>query len=171
MAAAGTHPFSHWSGQRITPKEAYLGLERDYQQLAREQLISGCHVHVGVPDREMAVQVMNRVRLWLAPLVALVANSPFWLGADTGYSSYRTEMWRRWPMSGVPEPFASQAEFDDLVRTLKDTGSIDDPARLYWDIRPSARFGTLEVRATATWPSLRWCSGSPSTFQRALRSR
>jgi len=149
IGAAGTHPFSHWAeGPTITPKPAYLALERDYQQLAREQLVCGCHVHVGFPDREDAIQVLNRVGPWLSPIVALAANSPFWVGVDTGYSSFRTEIWRRWPMAGLPHVFASRSEYDALVRELLDTGSIDDPARIYWDVRPSAKFETLEFRVT-----------------------
>lgn len=148
IAAAGTHPFSHWENQTITPKARYLGIAEDYQQLAREQLIFGCHVHVGISDREAAIQVMNRVRPWLAPLLALGANSPFWLGVDTGYASFRTEIWRRWPMAGTQQVFASRAEYDGLVEALVATGSITDATKIYWDVRPSARFETLEFRIT-----------------------
>ncbi len=148
LVATGSHPFSHWDEDRITPKPAYLGLERDYQQVAREQLVCGSHVHVGIADPEMAVQVMNRMRLWLGPVLALSANSPFWLGADTGYASFRTEVWTRWPMAGIPEHFDSRAEYAAVVDTLLDTGAIDDPARIYWDVRLSARFPTVEVRVT-----------------------
>ena len=146
IAAAGTHPFSHWEGQRLTPKDRYRGIAEDYQQLAREQLIFGCHVHVGISDREAAIQVMNRARGWLAPLLALSANSPFWLGADTGYASFRTEIWRRWPMAGTPQVFGSRSEYDALVETLVATGSVSDATKIYWDVRPSARFETLEFR-------------------------
>ena len=146
IAAAATHPFSHWEDQRITPENRYLGIAEDYQQLAREQLIFGCHTHVGISAREMAIAIMNRARAWLAPLLALAANSPFWLGVDTGYASFRTEIWRRWPMAGTPHPFASRAEYDDLVETLVATGSITDATKIYWDLRPSARFETLEFR-------------------------
>ncbi len=148
LVALGSHPFSHWHEDQITPKPAYLGLERDYQQVAREQLVCGSHVHVGIGDPEMAVQVMNRMRLWLGPILALSANSPFWLSADTGYASFRTEVWTRWPMAGVPERFDSLAEYAALVDTLLVTGAIDDPARIYWDVRLSARFPTVEVRVT-----------------------
>jgi carboxylate-amine ligase len=148
IAAAGTHPFSHWEDQQITPKARYVGIAQDYQQLAREQLIFGCHVHVGIADREAAIQVMNRVRPWLAPMLALAANSPFWLGADTGYSSFRTEIWRRWPMAGTPHVFGSRAEYDRLVETLVRTESITDATKIYWDVRPSARFETVEFRVT-----------------------
>ncbi|HZB45301.1 MAG TPA: carboxylate-amine ligase [Pyrinomonadaceae bacterium] len=148
ISAAGTHPFSHWEGQLLTPKDRYRSIAEDYQQLAREQLIFGCHVHVGISDREAAIQVMNRARGWLAPLLALSANSPFWLGADTGYASFRTEIWRRWPMAGTPQVFGSRSEYDALVETLVATGSISDATKIYWDVRPSARFETLEFRVT-----------------------
>jgi carboxylate-amine ligase len=146
IAAAGTHPFSHWIDQQLTPKARYIEIAQDYQQLAREQLIFGCHVHIGITDREAAIQVMNRARPWLAVLLALAANSPFWLGTDTGYSSFRTEIWRRWPMAGTPQVFHSRAEFDALVQSLVATGSIEDGTKIYWDVRPSARFETLEFR-------------------------
>ncbi len=146
IAAAGTHPMPSDGENRVTPKEAYLRLERDYQIVMREQMVCGCHVHVGLADPEVAIQVLNRSRPWLPVLAALAVNSPFWLGEDTGYAGYRAEIWRRWPTSGSPEPFASRAEFDTLVDDLERTGAIDDPARIYWDVRPSARFDTLEFR-------------------------
>ncbi len=148
LAAAGTHPFSHWEDQTITPKPRYIGIEQDYQQLAREHLIFGCHVHVGINDREAAINMMNRARPWLTVLLALAANSPFWLGADTGYSSFRTEIWRRWPMAGTPQAFSSRVEYDQLVEALVSTESIEDGTKIYWDVRPSARFETLEFRVT-----------------------
>jgi carboxylate-amine ligase len=148
IAAAGTHPFSHWEDQQLTPKARYVGIAQDYQQLAREQLIFGCHVHVGILDREAAIEVMNRSRGWLAPMLALASNSPFWLGADTGYASFRTEIWRRWPMAGTPQVFRSRAEYDRLVAALVQTESITDATRIYWDARPSARFETIEFRVT-----------------------
>ncbi len=150
IAAAGTHPISVVEGSRLTPEPAYLRLERDYQLVAREQVVCGCHVHVGLSDREVAIAVLNRVRPWLAPVLALAVNSPYWQGEDTGYASFRTEIWRRWPMAGTPEPFASRAEYERLVEELLATGAIDAPARIYWDVRPSARFETLEFRATDT---------------------
>jgi carboxylate-amine ligase len=146
IAAAGTHPFSHWEQQRLTPKDRYLDIAKDYAQLAREQLIFGCHVHVGMPSREAGIQVMNRVRPWLPTLLALAANSPFWLGVDTGYASFRTEIWRRWPMSGTPQLFASRDEYDALVASLVETGAITDASKIYWDVRPSAKYETIEFR-------------------------
>lgn len=146
IAAGGTHPFSHWEDQQLTPKGRYMSIAQDYQQLAREHLIFGCHVHVGISSREAAIQVMNRARAWLAPILALSANSPFWLGADTGYSSFRTEIWRRWPMSGTPMVFESRTEYEQLIDLLVTTESVSDATNIYWDVRPSARFETLEFR-------------------------
>jgi glutamate---cysteine ligase / carboxylate-amine ligase len=146
IAAAGTHPFSHWRDQRVTDKPRYHNLAEDYQQVFREQVVFGCHVHVGIDDREAAIQTMNRARPWLPVLAALTVNSPYWLGGDTGYASYRTEIWNRWPTAGMPQSFASRAEYDELVSTLMATGSVREPTKLYWDIRPSAKQETLEFR-------------------------
>jgi len=146
IAAAGTHPFSHWHDQDVTPKPRYQGIKDDYQQLAREQIIFGCHVHVGIADREAAIQVMNRSRPWLAVLLALSANSPYWLGDDTGYASYRTELFQRFPTAGTPLVFNSRAEYDALVDSLVATGSIEDASKIYWDVRPSSHFETIEFR-------------------------
>ncbi|GAC1680145.1 MAG: glutamate--cysteine ligase [Ktedonobacteraceae bacterium] len=146
IASAGTHPFSHWRGQPVTPKERYQDLASDYQQLTREQTISGCHVHVGLNDREIAVQVMNQARPWLAPLLALSASSPFWLGEDTGYASYRTEIWSRWPISGPPLHFTSLQEHAELAQALIAIGAIEDTTKIYWDLRLSERYKTIEMR-------------------------
>ena len=148
IAAAGTHPFSSWEQQQITPKERYQGLMRDYQQLTRELMIFGCHVHVGISDRSAAIRVINRARVWLAPLLALAASSPFWLGTDTGYASYRTEIWSRWPISGPPLLFESEAEYEALVEALVATGSVAEATKIYWDVRLSERFKTVEFRVT-----------------------
>lgn len=148
IAAAGTHPFSHWEEQQLTPKERYQGLMRDYQQLTRELVIFGCHVHVGISDREAAIRVMNRARVWLAPLLALAASSPFWLGTDTGYASYRTEIWGRWPISGPPLIFESHTEYEALVKALVATKSVEEATKIYWDVRLSERFPTVEFRTT-----------------------
>ena len=145
LAATGTHPFSSWrEDPEINPE--YERLEREYQQLAREQVICGGHVHIGIDDPELAIAVVNHVGPWLSPIVALAANSPFWSGCDTGYASYRTELWRRWPTAGTPVPFADRAEYEAVVEALFRTGSIDDHARIYWDVRPSAKFPTVEFR-------------------------
>lgn len=147
LAAAGTHPFAHWKSQRITPKERYLGIVEGYRQLAREPIF-GCHVHIGLADRNIALRVMNRARIWLAPLVALAANSPFWLGDDTGYASFRTLMWSRWPTSGQPQHFSTLDEYNALLQALIQTGFIENATNIYWDIRLSEHFPTIEFRAT-----------------------
>ncbi len=148
VLAAGTHPSATPAESTVNPaKERYRRLEREYQVVAREQLVNGCHVHVGIADRDLAVDVLNRCRPWLATVLALSANSPFWAGADTGYASYRTEVWTRWPLTGMPEPLASRAELDQLVADLEAVEALPDATFLYWDVRPSARYETLEFRA------------------------
>ncbi|GCE22957.1 carboxylate-amine ligase [Dictyobacter kobayashii] len=146
IAAAATHPFSHWNNQQVHPKERYQSLLREFRQLAREQGIQGCHVHVGLSDPALSHAVFNRVRVWLAPLLALSANSPFWLGEDTGYSSFRTEIWMRWPLSGPPPTFASLEEYRELVQSLVAVKGIEDATKIYWDLRLSERYPTIEFR-------------------------
>lgn len=146
IAAASTHPFSDWQEQRITPKERYEGLVETYRRLARQQAAFGFHVHVGLADREAAIRVMNRLRLWLAPMLALSANSPFWLGEDSGYASYRTQVWGRMPVSGPPGIFESKAEHDELIDALVAAGVVADSTKVYWDIRLPEDLDTIEVR-------------------------
>ncbi len=146
IAAASTHPFSNWRDQRITPKKRYKGIVESYQRLARQQVAFGFHVHVGLSDREAAVRVMNRLRLWLAPMLALSANSPFWLGEDSGYASYRTQVWGRLPVSGPPGIFESHAEHDALVEALVASGVVADSTKVYWDIRLPEDLDTIETR-------------------------
>jgi carboxylate-amine ligase len=109
-------------------------------------VIFGCHVHAGITDPDMRIDVMNRVRAWLPVVLALSANSPFWAGTDTGYASYRTVVFRQWPTSGMPLRFRRHDDFQQLVDTLAAAGAIEDATHLYWDVRPSVRFPTLEFR-------------------------
>jgi carboxylate-amine ligase len=147
ILATGTHPFAAWQEQSVNRGVArYEEMERAYGTLAHQQVICGCHVHVGIDDPEVAIQVLDRSRPWLATLLALSANSPFWDGADTGYASYRTEIWQRWPTAGMPPWLASRADYDDLVAHLVAIGAIADATYLYWFVRPSARFPTVEFR-------------------------
>ncbi|MDP8949798.1 MAG: glutamate--cysteine ligase [Actinomycetota bacterium] len=146
IAAASTHPFSHWQEQPITPKERYRRLVERERQLAEEQVVFGFHVHVGLEEREAAVEVMNRARVWLAPLLALSANSPFWLGQDTGYASYRTQVWSRLPTAGPPAPFSSLAEHDALIEALVASGGAAEPTQIYWDVRLPEKLETVEIR-------------------------
>jgi carboxylate-amine ligase len=154
IAAAGTHPFSNWEGQPVTHKTRYLELQDDFQQLAREAIIFGCHVHIGIADREDAIQIMNRCRPWLPPIIALAASSPFWLGAETGYDSYRTQLFSRWPMAGMPQIFASRDDYDNLVSSLVAVGMISDASKIYWDARPSSHAETLEFRVADVCPTI-----------------
>lgn len=154
IAAASTHPFSHWREQVVTPKERYRVLMEAYQQLAQEQLVFGFHVHVGIKDRESAVRVMNRLRVWLAPLLALSANSPFWLGEDSGYASYRTQVWGRFPASGPPGIFSSRAEHDALVEALVRAEVVEDATKIYWDARLPEKTETIEIRVADVCPTV-----------------
>ena len=148
LAALGIHPFATaWDDPGITPKAAYLRLDATYGLLTEEQTVCGCHVHVGIRDPELAIEVMNRCRRWIPVLLALTANSPYWMGQDTRYASFRTQVFHRWPTAGIPEHLEGRAGYDQVLDQLTASGSIDGPARLYWDIRPSARYPTLEFRA------------------------
>lgn len=146
IAAAGTHPFSRWQNQKVTQKDRYLSLGEVLQQLLREMIIFGCHVHVGIADREAAVEVVNRSRPWLPTLLALTANSPFWVGQDTGYQSYRMELWCRLPTAGPPPHFRNYDDYQQFIQQLIDTDITDDATKIYWDIRLSERFPTVEFR-------------------------
>src|ERR671938_1879741 len=146
IAAASTHPFSRWQEQQVTPKRRYQNIMKYYQRLSRQQLAFGFHVHIGLGDREAAVHVINRARVWLASMLALSANSPFWEGMDTGYASYRTQVWGRLPTAGPPGPFESLAEYEALVEALVATGVVAEPTKIYWDIRLSERVETVEFR-------------------------
>lgn len=146
IVAAGTHPFSHWDEQRVTPKDRYRRLAETFGQAARELIIFGCHVHVAVPNREMGLHVMNRARVWLAPLLALSANSPFFQGRDTEYASFRTELWSRFPLAGPPLVFQNLAEHDALVQNLVHAGAVKDATNLYFDMRVPEKTPTIEFR-------------------------
>jgi len=148
VAAAGTHPFSPWQDQQVDMRNArYRRMVENYQIVARQQVICGCHVHVGIADQDLAVATMTRTRPWLPVLLALSANSPFWQGLETGYASYRLQVWQRWPTCGMPPPMTTRAEFDALVGDLETINAIEDATFLYWYVRPSSRFPTLEFRA------------------------
>jgi glutamate---cysteine ligase / carboxylate-amine ligase len=146
IASAGTHPFSHWRDQLITADERYVTIVKDLQQIARANLIFGLHVHVGIPDREIAIKVMNQARYFLPHIYALSANSPFWLGENTGFSSYRLQIFQRFPRTGIPDAFESLSEYEDYLKLLVATGCIDNAKKIWWDIRLHPFFDTLEIR-------------------------
>jgi glutamate---cysteine ligase / carboxylate-amine ligase len=146
IASVGTHPFSHWRDQLITQGERYQEIVKDMQQLARANLIFGLHVHVGIPDREMAIHVMNQARYFLPHIYALSVNSPFWVGQDTGLKGYRLKVFERFPRTGIPDAFESLSEYEDYCKLLVKTGCIDNAKKIWWDIRLHPFFDTLEVR-------------------------
>ena len=154
ILSAGTHPISRSEDQPVTDKARYRDMAQDYQQLAQELVIFGCHVHVSLGDSDAAIGVLNRARPWLAALLALSASSPFWAGEDTGYASYRTELWVRWPMAGPPLHFESRAEHDALVQALAASGSISDETKIYWDVRIPKRVPTVEFRIADALPTV-----------------
>jgi carboxylate-amine ligase len=146
IAAAGTHPFSSWVDQVISPGERYQNIVEELQQLARSLLIFGLHVHVAVPDRSSMISLMNEARYFLPHLLALSTSSPFWLGRDTGLKSFRTTVFRRFPRTGIPDHFQSWNEYEEYVNTLIDLHCIDNGKKIWWDLRPQPTFGTLEFR-------------------------
>jgi carboxylate-amine ligase len=148
IIAASTHPFAHWGSQRPTSKERYEMLARDLQGVARRLIICGMHVHVGIPDDDLRIDLLSQVTYILPHLLALSTSSPFWRGTDTGLKSYRIAVFSELPRTGTPEQFESWSEYQRHVRVLVNAGVIDDASKLWWDVRPSARFPTLEMRIT-----------------------
>jgi carboxylate-amine ligase len=146
--AASTHPFADWSLQRNTDKTRYNEIARDLQVVARRMLICGMHVHVGVEDEALRFDLFNQLPYFLPHLLALSTSSPFWRGAITGLHSYRLAVFNELPRTGLPPSFASPAEYHRTVETLIKAGEIEDGTKVWWDLRPSARFPTLEMRIT-----------------------
>jgi carboxylate-amine ligase len=146
VAAAGTHPFSNWADQLIYPDERYAAIVQEMQLVARANLIFGLHVHVGIADRALALQIMNESRYFLPHFLALSTSSPFWMGRNSGLKSYRTKVFERFPRTNIPEVFETPAEFDDYVRILVKTNCIDNGKKIWWDVRPHPFFDTIEFR-------------------------
>lgn len=146
IAAAGTHPFARWQDQLITPHPRYEEIIEDLQQVARANLIFGLHVHVGIEDRETAIHIMNAARYFLPHIFALSTNSPFWEGRNTGFKSYRSKIFDRFPRTGIPDHFVSLSEYDNYIKLLIKTRCIDNAKRIWWDIRMHPFFDTLEYR-------------------------
>ncbi|MFD4444824.1 glutamate--cysteine ligase [Nocardia sp. NPDC058519] len=147
VLATGTSPIGP-APMPISDTPRYRRMAERFGALVHEQAICGCHVHVDAPDRETAVQVCNHVRPWLPTLLALGANSPLYNGTDTGYASWRTILWSRWPVSGPPPYFDSALEYDTTVATMIDSGCLLDEKMVYWDIRPSSHLPTVEIRVS-----------------------
>jgi len=146
VAASGTHPFSNWSEQLITPNPRYDELIAEMKDVARSNLIFGMHVHVGIPSREEGLHIMNVARYFLPHLYALSTNSPFWEGRDTGFKSFRSKIFDKFPRTGIPPYFGSVAEYDKFVEVLVKTKCIDNGKKIWWDIRLHPFYPTVEFR-------------------------
>src|SRR6478736_3767515 len=146
LASAATHPFADWRVQEITEDVRYKNIVEDLQLVARANLIFGLHVHIGVEDRETAIQLMNHARYFLPHILALSTNSPFWLGMDTGLKSYRCKVFDKFPRTNIPDYFPSYGEYENFIKLLIKTGCIDNAKKIWWDIRPHPFFNTIEFR-------------------------
>ena len=146
IASAGTHPFSNWMNQEMTPKERYLGVKAELQDLAHRLLIFGTHVHVGIEDNEFRIDCLNAARYVLPHVLCLSTSSPFWFGRNTGLHSYRSIVFKNFPRTGVPRILQGWNDYEDLVDTLVRTKSIPDGSKIWWDVRPHHAYPTLEFR-------------------------
>ena len=146
VGSAGTHPFTHWSTVPPTPGAHYDRLIQDLQLVARANLIFGLHVHVGLEDDEARVAIMNGVRYFLPHIFALSVNSPFWTGIETGWKSFRSKIFERFPRTGLPDSFGSWMEYQEFLNTLIQTGCITDGKKIWWDVRVHPYYPTLEFR-------------------------
>jgi len=146
IVAASTHPISQWTAQEIYDDPHYKLLIEELQMVARSLLIFGMHVHVGIPDRERQIHIMNAARYFLPHVLALSTSSPFWLGIDTGLKSYRCEVFKKFPRTDIPDHFDSYSSYERYVKFLLDTNSIGNPKKIWWDVRPHPYFPTLEFR-------------------------
>jgi len=146
IGAAGTHPFSHWSTQLITPNPRYEDIVNELQDAARSNLIFGLHVHVGIEDKNMAMHIANSVRYFLPHVYALSTNSPFWEGRNTGFKSFRSKVFDKFPRTGIPDYFNTYEDFMCYVNLLIKTGCIDNAKKIWWDLRVHPFFPTIEFR-------------------------
>jgi carboxylate-amine ligase len=146
LVAGATHPFADWRNQEIYPDPRYDKVVEDLQLVARSNLIFGLHVHVGIEDKEDAIRIMNSLRYFLPHILALSTNSPFWLGMETGYKSYRAKVFEHFPRTNLPDTFNDYSEFESYVNLLIKTNSIDNAKKIWWDVRPHPYFDTVEVR-------------------------
>lgn len=146
IVAASTHPFSKWSEQEIYDGDRYKLLVDELQMVARSLLIFGVHVHVGIPDLERRIQIMNAARYFLPHILAMTTSSPFWLGHNTGLKSYRSEVFKKFPRTEVPDHFESYAQYEAYINLLIKMNCIPDGSKIWWDVRPHYKFPTLEFR-------------------------
>ena len=146
IGASGTHPFSHWYDQIITENPRYAEIVNEMRDVALSNLIFGLHVHVGIPDRREGLMLMNAVRYFLPHIYALSTNSPFWLGRNTGFKSYRSKVFDKFPRTGIPPYFNSVSEYDNFIELLIKTNCIDNSKKIWWDVRLHPIYPTIEFR-------------------------
>jgi carboxylate-amine ligase len=152
--AASCHPIADWKDQHHTDKERYNKLRRDLAGVARRMLICGMHVHVGIPDEDMRINLVNQLKYFLPHLHALSTSSPYWQGEDTGMNSYRLTVFDNLPRTGLPPYMKDWAQFSSTVETLIDLGLIEDASKIWWDLRPSSKFPTIESRICDVAPRM-----------------
>ena len=167
--AAATHPFARWEAQKTTERVRYQSLESDLQGVGRRLAICGMHVHIGIPDDELRIDLLNQASYFLPHLLALSTSSPFWQGENTGLKSYRLAVFDEMPRTGTPERFASWGEYRRHVDILVGAGLIEDATKLWWDLRPSDRFPTLEMRITDCCTTLEDTLSIAALFRCLLR--
>lgn len=167
--AASTHPFSEWKQQKHTDRQRYHTLARDMQAVARRLLICGMHVHVGIEDQELRIDLMNQASYFLPHLLMLSTSSPFWRGEDSGLKSYRVSVFDELPRTGLPSRFDSWSEYQRHVDVLVGAGLIEDASMIWWDLRPSVRFPTLEMRITDVCPFLDDALAIAALYQCVIR--
>ena len=146
IIAAGTHPFSSWENQVVTERDRYYGFVDTMQIVAKRLLIFGMHIHIGIANRDLRIDIMNQMRYFMPHILAFSTSSPFWRGENTGLKSYRSIVFEDLPRTGTPEYFDSASAYDQYVDTLINSGCIDEPTKIWWDIRPHSKFPTLEFR-------------------------
>jgi len=167
--ASSTHPFAEWSAQQHTDKERYNVIAHDLQQVGRRLVISGMHVHVGIEDDDLRIDLLGQAAYFLPHLLALSTSSPFWQGTQTGLKSYRLSIFDELPRTGVPHQFSSYSEYERTIELLVNAGLIEDATKIWWDLRPSARFPTLEMRITDVCPLVEDGIAIASLFRCILR--
>ena len=169
LIASSTHPFAHWQSQHHTDKERYNLLAQDLQQVVRRLVICGMHVHVGIEDDDLRIDLLSQATYFLPHLLALSTSSPFWQGAPTGLKSYRLSVFDELPRTGLPHSFSSYSEYERTIELLVSAGLIEDASKIWWDMRPSARFPTLEMRITDVCPLVEDTVAIAALYQCILR--
>lgn len=167
--SASCHPFADWRSQHHTDKERYNILRRDLGGVARRMLICGMHVHIGIKDEDMRIDLMNQLSYFLPHLLAMSGSSPFWCGEDTGLNSYRVTVFDNMPRTGLPPKLDGWASFERAVNTLVQLGTIEDSSKIWWDLRPSSRFPTLETRICDASPRVETTLSLAAAIQCLLR--